>query len=116
MLSSVSGLKLHQLFLVKLKSSRLTSHTIFSRGAGICRHQIIGDLFECRLTGTSFDDVGGNRVRFENALGRKENPASVRFIMHQTHAPTQAGPSIRRNGIAAHGLSCGFGMKAPYGT
>ena len=57
---------------------------------GIDLREVIDELAEGDLAGTALDDLGRDRVGFEDTLGRKQHPAALRLIVDEPNAPRQA--------------------------
>src|SRR5579871_2733470 len=48
--------------------------------------EVIHDRCETRLAGATLHHLGGDLVGFEHALGCKQHPAALGFVMDETHA------------------------------
>src|SRR6184192_2755186 len=69
------------------------------------------------FAGTALDDLGRNRIGFEDPFGRQQDPAALRLAVHEPHATRQpwACGGIDENGRVTHTLLQSFGTNAPGG-
>src|SRR5215831_6996154 len=79
--------------------------------------EVIDELAEGDLAGAALDDLGRDRVGFEDALGRKQNPAALRLVVDEPNAPRQARARFGGDDGAgiAQTLLPSSGTKAPGG-
>ena len=64
-----------------------------SRGALKVVGKIVDDRCNCRFAGAALEDLGGDGVGLEHALGREQHPAALRLVVRQPHAARQ--PRLR---------------------
>src|SRR5207247_5561158 len=79
--------------------------------------EMIDELAERDLAGTALDDLGRNRIGFEDPFGRQQDPAALGLAMHEPYATRQpwACGGIDENGRITHTLLQSFGTNAPGG-
>ena len=100
----------------KPRNSVPTSARI-TRRARIALREIIDELAKRDLAGTALDDLGRNRIGFEDPFRCQQDPAALGLAVHEPHATRQpwACGGIDENGRVTHTLLQSFGTNAPGG-